>query len=144
MFLLLFFFFFPRAAPTACEGSQARDPIGATPQPQQCGIWATSATYTIVHGNTGSSTHWARLGIEPTSSWTLARFINHWAMMGTPHCHSLQRVYLRRVHMYTEDDGITIKICFSDWGSWCLRFQGYSFRYPWASHYIVCFFVFCF
>ena len=28
-----------------------------------------SATYTTAHGNTGSFTHWAGLGIEPASSW---------------------------------------------------------------------------
>ena len=29
------------------------------------------------HGNAGSLTHWARPGIEPTSSWILVRFVNH-------------------------------------------------------------------
>ena len=45
------------------------------PQPQQRRIWVTSATYTTAHGNTGSTTHWARPGIEPTSSWILVGFI---------------------------------------------------------------------
>ena len=54
----------------------------ATPQPQQCGIPATSATYTTAHGNTGSLTHWARPGIEPGS--ILVGFVNGWAMTGTP------------------------------------------------------------
>ena len=53
-------------------------------QPQQRGIWAASATYTTAHSNTGSLTQWARPGMEPVSSWILARFVNHWAMMGTP------------------------------------------------------------
>ena len=47
-----------------------------TPQPQQHGIWAMSATYTTAHSNTGSLTHWARPGIEPTTSWLLARFVS--------------------------------------------------------------------
>ena len=55
-----------------------------TPQPQQHGIRAASATYTTVHGNAGSLTHWAGPGIQPTSSWMLVAFINHWATMGTP------------------------------------------------------------
>ena len=37
------------------------------PEPQQQGIWAVSATYTTAHGNTGSLTHWARPGSEPTT-----------------------------------------------------------------------------
>ena len=55
-----------------------------TPEPQQRGIGAASATYTTAHGNAGSSTHWTRLGIEPETSWFLVGFINHWAMTGTP------------------------------------------------------------
>ena len=35
-----------------------------------------SMTYTTAHGNTGSLTHWARPGIEPTSSWILVMFIS--------------------------------------------------------------------
>ena len=46
------------------------------PQPQQCQNWATSATYTTAQGNARSSTHWARPGIEPTTSWSLVRFIS--------------------------------------------------------------------
>ena len=39
------------------------------------GIWASSMTYTPVHGNTGSLTHWVRPGIKPTTSWILVGFI---------------------------------------------------------------------
>ena len=46
------------------------------PQPQQCQIRATSSTYTTAHGNAGSSTYWARPGIQPVSSWILLRFIS--------------------------------------------------------------------
>ena len=38
-------------------------------------IQAMSATYTAVHSNAGSLTHWAKPGIEPASSWTLVRFL---------------------------------------------------------------------
>ena len=63
IFLFLFFVFLPFLGPfpVAYGGSQARGPIGAvawpTPEPQQCGIRATSATYTTAHGNPGSLTH---------------------------------------------------------------------------------------
>ena len=46
------------------------------PQPQQWQIQATSVTYTTDHGNTGSLTHWARPGIELTTSWFLVGFVS--------------------------------------------------------------------
>ena len=46
-----------------------------TPQPQQHGIQTASVTYTTAHGNTKSLTHWAKLGMEPTSSWILIGFV---------------------------------------------------------------------
>ena len=66
------------AAPEAYGSSQARGWIRAvscqpTPQPQQRGIQAVSVTYITAHGNT--LTHWARLGIEPVSSWPLVGFV---------------------------------------------------------------------
>ena len=45
-------------------------------QPQWHGIRAASATYTIVHCNTGSFTLWSRPGIETASSWILVRFVS--------------------------------------------------------------------
>ena len=54
-----------------------------TPEPQQCGIRAASATYTTAPGNARSLTHWARAGIEPTTSWFLVGFVNHCATMGS-------------------------------------------------------------
>ena len=76
--LLLFFFFFFlifRAAPTACkfpgEGLNQSYRCWPISQPQQCGIQASSATYTRAHGNTGSPTHWVSAGIESASSWIL-------------------------------------------------------------------------
>ena len=44
--------------------------------PHHVQIWATSATYTTAHGNTGSLTHWVSPGIEPATSWILVRFMN--------------------------------------------------------------------
>ena len=43
-------------------------------------LWPTPTA----HGKAGSLTHSGRPGIEPASSWMLVRFINHWAMKGTP------------------------------------------------------------
>ena len=57
--------------------------LSATPQPQQHGIWAESATYTTAHGNAGPLTHWARSGLEPATSWLLVRFVNYCTRMGT-------------------------------------------------------------
>ena len=84
----LFFFFGSLCLlgphPAAYGGSQARGPIGATTGPQQRRMRATSATYTTVHRNAGSLTHWARPGIEPVSSQMPVRFVNCWATKGTP------------------------------------------------------------
>ena len=78
-----------RATPLAYGGSQARGWIGATADSlhhshSNAGIWAASVTYTTAQGNVRPLTHWARPGIEPTSSWILVGFINHWARKGTP------------------------------------------------------------
>ena len=41
-------------------------------------------TYARAHDSTGALTHWVRPGIEPASLWILARFLTHWATIGTP------------------------------------------------------------
>ena len=65
----------------AYGSSQARGQIRAAtvsliPQRQQRQIWSISATYTTAHGYTGSFTHWARPGLEPTSSEVSAGFVS--------------------------------------------------------------------
>ena len=82
--LFVFLYWLFRATPMAYGGSQPKSWISAvncrpTPQPQLRQIWASSVTYTTGHGNARSLTHWSRPGIEPTSSWVLVRFFNHWA-----------------------------------------------------------------
>ena len=77
LFVLLF-----RATSIAYGGSQARGlnrscSCRPTPQAQQCGTRAKSATYTTAHGNTRSLTHWTRPGIQPTTSWLLVGFISN-------------------------------------------------------------------
>ena len=49
-----------------------------------CFFRAESVTYTTAHGNTKPFTHWARPGIEPTTSWNLVRFISAAATKGIP------------------------------------------------------------
>ena len=63
------------------------------PQPQQCQIWASSATHTIAHhslvcNNNRSLTHWARPGMEPETSRFPVRFISTvpwWELLSFPY-----------------------------------------------------------
>ena len=76
-FVKHFFVVVFRATPGADVSSQARGRIRAT---------AASVHYS--HGNKGSSTLWARLRIEPASSWILMRSLTCWATKGTLNfCH---------------------------------------------------------
>ena len=75
--MAVFFFFFPRAHPWHMEVPKSNWSCSfrPMPQPQPCGIWAASVTYTTAHSNVRSPTHWARQVIKPTSSWILAVFV---------------------------------------------------------------------
>ena len=76
---MVFFFFsgpHPRHMEVPSYGSNWSYSRRPTPQPQQCQIWAASASYTTAHSNTGSLTHRARPGMEPTTSWFLVGFIS--------------------------------------------------------------------
>ena len=60
-----------------------------TPQPQQCGIWVTSATYTTAHSNTGSLIHLASSEIKPMFSWILVGFFTaepQWELLDVIFC----------------------------------------------------------
>ena len=85
VYLFLYFCLF-RDTPVAYGGSQTNQSCSCwpMPQPQQCQIWAVSATYTTARSNTGSLTHWARTGIEPITSWFLVGFVSHCTTTGTP------------------------------------------------------------
>ena len=72
-FLFIYFFLLFRTTLAAYGVSQSRGRIQAI-----------SATYTTVHSDTGSLTHWAKPGIKPTSSWIPVSFVNYWALKGTP------------------------------------------------------------
>ena len=63
----------------------------STPQPQLHGIWDASAIYPTAHSNAGSLNHWSRPETEPTSSWIIVGFTNHWATTGTPSYYDLKR-----------------------------------------------------
>ena len=88
LFITYLFFVFSRAAPWHMEvprlGVQSELYHQPMPQPQQCGIRVASGTYTTAPGNARSLSHWARPEIEPTTSWFLIGFVNHWATRGTP------------------------------------------------------------
>ena len=69
-----------RAAPLAYGSSQARGRMGAvsfqpTSPPQQRQIWAAPEACTTAHGNSRSSTQWARPGTKPASLWILVGFV---------------------------------------------------------------------
>ena len=89
MWFLCFFFFClfgPHSLHMRLPGSGSKQYCSCwyTPEPQQHRTRAMSATYTTVHGNARSLTHWARPGIKLVSSWMLVRFAHCWAMVGTP------------------------------------------------------------
>ena len=75
-----FFFFLFRATPVAQGSSQARGGIGAVAATLHHSHRNVGSephlTYTTVHGNIGSLTHWVRPGIKPASSWILAGLIS--------------------------------------------------------------------
>ena len=75
----LFFFLFKGCTCSIWKfqgwGSNQSCSCRPTPQPQQCRIQAASTTYTTIHSNARSLTHWMRPGIQPTSLWILVRFI---------------------------------------------------------------------
>ena len=83
-FLSFFFFFFffvflgphPWHMEVPRQGVQLEFQLPAYTTATECQIRATSATYTTAHGDTRSSTHWARPGIEPASLWILVRFVS--------------------------------------------------------------------
>ena len=84
MYVIYLFFVFClfRAISTAYGSSQARGPTNQsysywpTPHPQQHRIPGMSVTHTTAHGHARSLTHWASLGIKPTTSWLLVGFFS--------------------------------------------------------------------
>ena len=99
--------------------SQARGPIRTTPQPQPCGIWATSATYIRAPGNTRSLTHWARPGIKPTSSWILVGFVTteaRWELLfcffqTLHHNHSCIKTFFKNFSLITYTKMYVVTMC---------------------------------
>ena len=82
VFVLFLFFYFLGAhlaygsSRLGVQCSSRRYSCQPTPQPQQLRLRAECASYTAAHGNAGSQTHWARLGIEHTFSWILVVFVS--------------------------------------------------------------------
>ena len=87
-----FVFFFPFTVylhHTAVLGPEAELelPWRPTPQPSQHWIQVASATYTTAYSNVGSLTHWARPGIEPTTSHRdNTRTLTCWGTRELPLC----------------------------------------------------------
>ena len=80
--LLYFFFFFClwlhlQLMKVSRLGLNQSCSCRTTPQRQQCGKGAEPMTYIVACSNGGSLTHWARRGIEPTSSRRLCWFLTH-------------------------------------------------------------------
>ena len=74
LYLLLLLFFFSGPHPQYMEVPS----LGVKLElqlPACTTVTATSVTYTTVHGNTRSLTHWLRPGIEPTTSWFLVGLV---------------------------------------------------------------------
>ena len=74
------FFFFCFLGPTRSiwrvPGYESNQSYSCWPMPQPRQIWAASVTYTTVHSNARSLTHWARPEMEPAVSWFLVRFVS--------------------------------------------------------------------
>ena len=88
LFIYLFIYCLFRAASMANGSSQARGWIRATAADllHSTAMWDPSHILGLHHSSwqCWSLIHWTRPGIEPTSLWILVRFLNRWAMMGTP------------------------------------------------------------
>ena len=83
------FFGLFRAEPVAPGSSQARGQIGAAAASLHHSHSSARSELCLqptpqLTSNTRSLTHWARTGIEPTSSWMLVGFLTRRATMGTP------------------------------------------------------------
>ena len=92
-------------------------------------------TYTTAHGNTGALTHWARTGIEPTSSWMPVRFVNWWTTMGTP-----ELCILFHIFFYWSADSFKILICRSAVYFWKADFLWTTYFPSGGWLYFDCFF----
>ena len=75
----LFFFFFLSATSAEYGSSQARGT-----ELLACATATATWDSSCICYLHSQLTHWTKPGMEPMSSWILVRFINHWAMMGTP------------------------------------------------------------
>ena len=77
--LVLFGFCPFRASPKAYAGSQARGLIrvvAAGPHQSHSNVRSELCLGPAAHGNARSLTHWARPGMEPTTSWFLVGFVS--------------------------------------------------------------------
>ena len=85
-------------------GSNQNCSCWPTPQPPQGQIQAAYVTFAVACSNVGSLTHWARLGIEPTSLWILVGFLTCWTTIGTLNLGILDYIfYFKNVQNHTQN-----------------------------------------
>ena len=108
LFLLL------RAAPVAYRSSQARGRIGAaaanfaTATARQDLTQVCDLHTHILDCKAEYLTHWAKTGMEPTTSWILFPCIPHWPTMGTS--------WKEILHCYKMREGLKERSCL--WQHW--------------------------
>ena len=99
-----FYFWLFGATSMANGGSQARGLIRAVAaglhQSNASQIQATSETSTMSHSDARSPTHWARPGMESTSSWLLVRFFPIVPQRELPICILKQYLTLQKLKIY--------------------------------------------
>ena len=76
--------------------------------------------YAAAHGNARSLIHWARPGIEPTSSWILVRFLTHWVTTGTPNFSFLNLDFLWCYYFIIKNNFVFQKVIFHSKKSYAL------------------------
>ena len=103
-------------------GSNWSDSCRPTPWPQQWWIRAESVTYTTAHSNAGSPTHWAKPGIEPTSSWTRVRFVAAVSWRTLPPSYYLHWCVNRFNWVFYLDNHIICSYSFVSFSYVCLTF----------------------
>ena len=84
------------------QGSNQSCSCWPVPQPQHCQMWAALWPVSAAHSSAGYLIHWARPGIEPTTSQILVLFLTCWATMGMPLIFNLLVVFRHLLFLIAE------------------------------------------
>ena len=103
-------------------GGELELQLQPVPQPQQHGIWATSATYAIAWGNAGSLTLSARSGINSASSQRQCQILNLLSHNGN----SENSWFLK----YKFQPKWTVRHSFIHWNYICNTLEGFRAHVP--------------